>query len=454
VSLFEQSLAPVLARPPTAGPAWLAELRGAGGAAFRAAGLPTVRHEDWRFTNLAPLAALSFGAARAPSPVLAARLAALPAPAGARLVFENGRFRPDLSWPNLRGHRSAHPEPVELSFHGALPEGAVVASLAEALTQAPELVRPHLGRLARPEGLAFTALNAAVLADGAFVHLPAGAVVEAPIELVFAGGGAGEPVAQHPRVLVVAGAGAKATVAEMYLGGDDVYLTAAVTELVVGDGAELAHVKLQDEGDHAFHVSAVFAEQGAGTKLSAHSLALGAQLSRAELRVRLAGEDGVLSASGLYMADRARVTDSYSVIDHAVPRCRTEEAYKGILDGHARGVFHGRIRVLPGAQKTDARQMNSNLLLSDDAVVDTKPQLEIFADDVKCGHGGTVGQLDEDALFYLRSRGVDEAAARTLLIWAFAAEMVERIGPAALRDRARRHVAVRLPAAAALLEAA
>jgi Fe-S cluster assembly protein SufD len=433
---FEQSLAPTLERPPAAGPAWLADLRGAGAAAFRAAGLPTIRHEDWRFTNLAPLAALSFGSARASSPVLAARLAALPAPAGARLVFENGRFRPDLS------------------VAGALPRGAVVASLAEALAQAPELVRPHLGRLARPDGLAFTALNAAVLEDGAFVHLPAGAAVESPIELVFAGGGAGDPVVQHPRVLVVAGAGAKATVAEIYLGAGDVYLTAAVTELVVGEGAELAHVKLQDEGDHAFHVSGVFAEQGAGTRLAAQSIALGAQLSRAELRVRLAGEEGALSASGLYMADGARVTDSYSVIDHAVPRCRTEEAYKGILDGRARGVFHGRIRVLPGAQKTDARQMNSNLLLSDDAVVDTKPQLEIFADDVKCGHGGTVGQLDEDALFYLRSRGVDEAAARTLLIWAFAAEMVERIGPAALRDQARRHVAGRLPAAAALLEAA
>jgi len=446
---FEQSVAPALARPPTSGPAWLADLRGAGAAAFRAAGLPTIRHEDWRFTNVAPLAALGFGPARAPSPVLAARLAALPAPAGARLVFENGRFRADLS------------------FAAALPAGAVVASLAEALAQAPELVRPHLGRLARPDGLAFTALNAAALEDGAFVHLPAGAAVEAPIELVFAGGGAGDPVVQHPRVLVVAGAGAKATVAEVYLGGSarpepvegraeagDLYLTAAVTELVAGEGAELAHVKLQDEGDRAFHVSAVFAEQGAGTKLAAHSIALGAQLSRAELRVRLAGEEGALSASGLYMADGARVTDSYSVIDHAVPRCRTEEAYKGILDGRARGVFHGRIRVLPGAQKTDARQMNSNLLLSDDAVVDTKPQLEIFADDVKCGHGGTVGQLDEDALFYLRSRGVDEAAARTLLIWAFAAEMVERIGPAALREQARRHVAARLPAAAALLEAA
>jgi len=436
VTPFEESLAPALARPPASGPAWLADLRGAGAAAFRAAGLPTIRHEDWRFTNLAPLSALPFRPALGPSPVLAARLAALPAPAGARLVFENGRFRHDLS------------------FAASLPNGAVVASLAEALAQAPELVRPHLGRLARPEGLAFAALNAALLEDGAFIHLPAGAAVEAPIELVFAGGGAGEPVVQHPRVLVVAGAGAKATLAEVYLGGDDVYLTDAVTELVVGDGAALEHVKLQDEGDRAFHVSAVFAEQGAGARLSAHSLALGAQLSRAELRARLAGEEGALSASGLYMADGTRVTDSFSWIDHAVPRCRTEEAYKGILDGRSRGVFHGRIRVSPGAQKTDARQMNSNLLLSEDAVVDTKPQLEIFADDVKCGHGGTVGQLDEDALFYLRARGVREAEARTLLIWAFAAEMVERIGPAGLRAEARRHVAGRLPAAAALLEAA
>jgi Fe-S cluster assembly protein SufD len=437
-SPFEQGAVRLLAGPAGGdrGPGWLAELRAGGAAAFHATGLPTPRHEDWRFTNLAPLAALGFGPARDDAPGPGERLASLPAPVGPRLVFENGHLRGDLS------------------DAGALPAGAVVSSLAEAVARSPELVRPHLGRLADPAGLAFTALNTALFEDGAFVYLPPGAVLEQPIALVFAGGGAGHPVAHHPRVLVVAGEGARATLAEIYLGAADVYLTAAVTELLLGDGAELEHVKLQDEGDRAFHVSTIFAEQGAGARLSAHAQSLGAQLSRSELRARLTGEGGTLSASGLYMADGSRVTDAFTWVEHAVPRCSTMETYKGILDGHARGVFAGRIRVLPGAQKTDARQMNSNLLLSEDAVVDTKPQLEIFADDVKCGHGGTVGQLDEDSLFYLRSRGLGAAEARSLLIWAFAAEMVDRIRPEALRARARAHVAARLPAGVALLEAA
>jgi len=392
VTPAEQSLVDTAAQV-RGGPAWLDEARAGALAAFQRAGLPTPRHEDWRFTSLAPLAGITFSPARGEDAGLAARLAALPAPAGARLVFENGRFRRDLS------------------TGGALPPGAALGSLAEGLAHAPEAIRPHLSRLARPEGLAFTALNAASMGDGAFLLLPAGAVVDAPIELLFAGGAPGHALVHHPRVLVVAGEGARATLAEVYLGGEHVYLTNAVTELVLGDGAVIEHVKLQDEGPHAFHVSSLFAEQGAGSRLAAHSLALGAQLSRAEVRARL-------------------------------------------LDGHARGVFAGRIRVLPGAQKTDARQMNSNLLLSDDAVVDAKPQLEIFADDVKCGHGGTVGQLDEASLFYLRSRGVAEEEARSLLIWAFAAEMVGRIGPAALRAQGRALVAARLPAGAALLEAA
>ncbi|HVO19259.1 MAG TPA: Fe-S cluster assembly protein SufD [Anaeromyxobacter sp.] len=435
-SPFELAAGRLLAEPPPPGPGWLAELRAAGAAAFHEAGLPTARHEDWRFTNLAPLAALELSRARAGEGALAA-LASLPPAAGPRLVFENGRLRPDLS------------------SSAGLPKGAVVAGLGEALSHAPELVRPHLGRLARPEGLAFTALNAALLEDGALVLVPAGTALPAPVELVFlAGGGAAGLWAQHPRVLVVAAPGAKATVAEIYLGGGGGYFTGAVSELSLGEGAELEHVRLQDEGEGAFHVGAVFAEQGAGARLSAHSLSLGARLSRAELRVRLAGEEGRLEASGLFMADGSRVTDAFTWVDHTVPRCSTSEAYKGILDGQARGIFAGRIRVMPGAQKTDARQSSSNLLLSDDAVVDTKPQLEIFADDVKCGHGGTVGQLDEEARFYLRSRGLGDAEARSLLIWAFAAEMVERVGAEGLRALARARVACRLPAAVALLEAA
>jgi Fe-S cluster assembly protein SufD len=418
-------------------PAWLADLRRAGLGALRERGLPKPKDEDWRFTSLAPVQAMAFRPAPAAASGVPAEALARAAPAdGTRLVFVDGRFRP------------------ELSTRADLPAGAIVASLAEALAESPETVRPHLGRLARPDAHGFVAANAAHLEDGGFVFLPAGAALERPIALVFVASGGGAPVAVHPRTLVVLGEGARASVAETFVGPDAVYLTNAVTEIVLGEGAELEHVRLQDEGAGAFHVGVVLADQAAKASLVAHAISVGARLSRSELRARLLGEEARVSANGLYMADGARLVDNFSWVEHASPRCTTTETYKGILDGNARGVFAGRIRVMPGAQKTVAHQMNSNLLLSEDAIVDTKPQLEIFADDVKCGHGGTVGQLDEAALFYLRSRGVPEADARSLLVYAFAREMVERVGAAALRARAKDLVAARLPAGARLLEAA
>jgi len=417
-------------------PPWLDEARRAALARFEALGLPTTRHEDWRFTSLAALAPLELRPAASEPAGAAALLDRAPAPDGVRLVFVNGRYRPDLS--SRRG----------------LPRAAVVTTLGEALRDAPDAVRPHLGRLARPDDLAFVAANAALFEDGAFVHLPANAAVDAPIALVFLSDAAGGAFAAHPRALVLADAGAHATIEEVYLGGAGAYLTNAVTELVLGEGAAVEHVRLQLESAAAFHVSSVHAEQAAGARLAAHAFTLGGRVSRAEVRARLAGEGSEIAANGLYMASGDQIVDNFSWVEHAVPRCTTTETFKGILDGRSRGVFSGRIRVLPGAQKTVARQMNSNLLLSDDAVVDTKPQLEIFADDVKCGHGGTVGQLDEASLFYLRSRGLGEAEAKSLLVWAFASEMVGLVGAASLRARAKNLVAARLPAGARILEAA
>ncbi|WP_242346221.1 Fe-S cluster assembly protein SufD [Anaeromyxobacter terrae] len=435
----ESSLVELFARDPRE-PGWLADARLEALARFRARGLPTSRDEDWRFTSLAPLAPVVLERTRpadaedGAAPV-AALLARAPGGGGPRLVFVDGRLRP------------------ELSAADGLPAGAVVASLAQALRETPALVKPHLGRLARPEEHAFVAANAALMADGGFVHLPAGATLDAPIVLVFLASGA-RPALSSPRTLVVAGEGARASVAEVFLGTDGVYLTNAVTELVLGEGAEVEHVRLQDESRRAFHVGVVVAEQQAKASLAAHALSLGGRLSRSELRTRLVGEQASVAANGLYMADGERLVDNFSWVEHAVPRCSTTETYKGVLDGHSRGVFSGRIRVMPGAQKTVAYQMNSNLLLSDDAIVDTKPQLEIFADDVKCGHGGTVGQLDEAALFYLRSRGLPAAEARGLLIYAFAAEMVDLVRAGSLRAAARDLVQARLPAGARLLEAA
>ncbi len=423
--------------PPRREPPWLAEARRAALGRFEALGLPTTRHEDWRFTSLAGLAPLELGRGdREGATGAAALLAGGALPAGARLVFVNGRLRADLS------------------SHAGLPSGVILLPLAEAMERVPELVRPHLGRLARPDDHAFVAANAALFEDGAFLHVPANVQLAVPIALVHLADVAA-PSAAHPRTLVVAGEGSRATLEEIFVGGlGPAYLTNAVTELVLADGASVEHVRLQAEGPSAFHVSVVHAEQGAESSLAAHAFSLGGKVSRAEIRARLAGEGAKVAANGLYMAAGEQLVDNFSWVEHAVPRCSTTESYKGILDGKARGVFSGRIRVLAGAQKTVAHQMNSNLLLSEDAVVDTKPQLEIFADDVKCGHGGTVGQLDETALFYLRSRGLAEAEAKSLLVWAFASEMVGLVGTPSLRDRAKKLVAARLPAGVRLLEAA
>jgi Fe-S cluster assembly protein SufD len=416
-------------------PAWLAEARRAALGRFQALGLPTARHEDWRFTSLAGLTPVSFGKAPVGDPAYAAALLERgTAPEAPRLVFVNGRLDPALS------------------SRAGLPKAAILATLGEAIRDLPERVRPHLGRLARADDHAFVAANAALFEDGGFVLFPRGAVIDRPITLVFVTDAAA-PVAIHPRVLVVAEEGAQGTVEEVFVGRGPT-LTNAVTELVLADGAHVEHVRIQAEDEAAFHVGGVHAEQGAEASLAAHAFTLGARLSRSEIRARLAGEGGQIAANGLYMADGNRIADHFSWVEHAVPRCTTTETFKGILDGTARGVFSGRVRVLPGAQKTVAYQRSSSLLLSDDAIADTKPQLEIFADDVKCGHGGTVGQLDDKALFYLRSRGVPEADARSLLIWAFASEMVGLVAAPALRARAKNLVAARLPAGARILEAA
>ena len=438
VTPASESLAAAFAAPADE-PGWLVEARRSALGAFRAAGLPTPRLEDWRHTSLAPLSTLTLARARpdAEGPDLKALLTRAGRLEGPRLVFVNGRYRPDLT--RLTG----------------LPAGATLLSLADALRQAPGLVRPHLFRLARPEAGALVAASTALFEDGALLHLPAGAAVAPPIRIIHVGGAPGGPVAAFPRLLVLAEAGSLCTVLEHYLGMDEAaYLVAPVAELVLGEGARVDHYRFQEEGAAAFHLASVHVEQAAGSRFLSHALALGARLSRNEIHARMEGEGGECRLSGLSLAGGQQLADHVSVVEHAAPGCTTEETFKAILDGQARGVFTGRIRVLAGAQRTKAYQSSSNLLLSEDATADTAPQLEIFADDVKCGHGGTVGRLDETSLFYLRSRGLDEAAARSLLIYAFAAELVEAVRPAPLRDRARALVAGRLPGGLRLLEAA
>jgi len=428
-------LAGVDGLPPA--PEFVSGPRRAGRDGFERLGLPTSRQEDWRFTSLAPLSVHAFGHGDPGAPVSAEEIErSAGKPLGPRLVFVNGRFRADLS-----------------SAHGFQP-GLHAGSLQHAIAVSPALVAPRLGRTAGIEGRPFTALNTAFLGEGAFVHLGPG-VKGGLVELVFATVARDRPVASHPRVLVVADPGSQATLVETYVAlGDHPALTNAVTEIQLGERASLDHYQVQDQPGSAFHFATVAAEQGPEARFSTHSSALGAAISRSDVLARMSGEGAEAVVSGLYMADGRRLVDNHSVVEHAVPRGTSRELFKGILDGESRAVFAGRIRVLEGAMKTDAHQSNSNLLLSRDAIVDSMPQLEIYADDVKAGHGGTVGELDRDALFYLRSRGLPLSRARSLLIYAFAREMVDRVAVPALRDRVGRLVAARLPGGEQILEAA
>jgi Fe-S cluster assembly protein SufD len=279
------------------------------------------------------------------------------------------------------------------------------------------------------------ALNTAFFQDGAFIRVPAGIAVATPIHLLFISTGKETGATSHPRNLIIAGPGSQVTVLESYVSlGEAPGLTNAVTELLVGEGAGFEHCKFQDEGPAAFHVAAIQAQLGRGCNLISHSFATGARLSRNNIRTRLAGEGVECVLNGLYLTRGDQLADHHMVVDHAQPRCASHEYYNGILDGRSRGVFHGRILVRPDAQKTDAKQTNKNLLLSDEATVDTKPQLEIYADDVKCTHGATVGQLNEESIFYLRARGIGADTARRMLIHAFAGEIIERIRFAPARE--------------------
>jgi len=300
-------------------------------------------------------------------------------------------------------------------------------------------VRPYLARTDRQKEHAFTALNTACFRDGAFLHLSSETVLERPVHLLFLSAGPADadlPPVAFPRVLIVAERGSQMAIVEEYRGPDETaYFTNGVSEAFLHDGAVVDHCKLQHEGRRATHIAPLYVEQARGSRFSTHLVSVGGELVRNETDVRLAAEGCTATVNGLYFADDGQHVDNHTEIDHAQPNCQSHELYKGILRGRGRGVFNGKIFVRPNAQKTDAKQTNQTLLLSEDAIVDAKPQLEIFADDVKCTHGATVGQLEENALFYLRSRGIGEAQARSLLTYAFANDVIRRIPVAPVRAR-------------------
>ncbi|HEY7064289.1 MAG TPA: Fe-S cluster assembly protein SufD [Chloroflexota bacterium] len=394
-------------------PAWLRARRQTAFERFAATGFPTTRQEDWKYTNVAPIARQPYHlAAAAPDVVTPAALAPFrfSEPGWPELVFVDGHYAPALS--SLAG----------------LPDGVRVASLAEVLAADEGLINEYLGQHATHLASGFTALNLAFLHDGALVSLPNGRIVDAPIHLLFVSTARDPLAATHPRVLVVLGRASAATVVESYVAlGDGPYLTNAVSELVLGEGANLAHYKVLRESLAAYHVGTTEVYQPRDSVFVSFSIALGAQLARNDLNVLLDAEGADSTLNGLYLVDGTRHVDNHTAIDHARPHGTSRELYKGILDGHSRGVFNGKVVVRPDAQKTDARQTNRNILLSEDATIDTKPQLEIFADDVKCAHGAAVGQLDPQAVFYLRSRGLSPEAARRLLTYGFASDITSQI---------------------------
>lgn len=408
-------------------PAFVQALRRAGLERFSALGFPTTRQEEWRLTNVAPIAQGTFHRSQGdPNGIALEQIAPYDFPAAARLVFVDGRFS------------------TRLSSAAGLPSGVVASSLAAALVASPELVEPWLGQLAGFEQQPFVALNTAFLGDGAFIHIPRGAASGLIHVLFLSSSEDGRATISYPRNLFVAGENSQLTVVETYA-GTGAYFNCPVTELVAGANSAVDHYKVQRESREAFHV-ATFQVQGERDSVPrSHSISLGGGLVRNDVNAVLAGEGIDCTLNGLYLVDGRQHVDNHMRVEHAKPHCASHELYKGVLDGKGRAVFNGLIHVHPGAQKTDAKQSNRNLLVSREAVANSNPQLEIYADDVKCTHGSTVGQLDEDAVFYLRSRGIGEEAARSLLTWAFASDIVERIQVEPVRKDLEEFLFARLP---------
>jgi Fe-S cluster assembly protein SufD len=416
------------------GPAWLGPLRRRGLDRFREVGFPAPRDEEWRFTPVAPIARTEFALAPAAEAAVAADDLApflFGHPEWPRLVFVDGRYAPGLSV--------------------LPPDGAVrVRPLSEVLMAEPALLEGHLARHAGVEETPFTALNAAFLREGAVIEVAAGAVVDDPIHALFVTTPAASGVALRPTSSRLRGCSARAQVVESYLSlaPGTTYLTNAVTEVVVEADAWVEHSRIQRESEAAFHVAFTQVEQARDSHYRSFSFAMGGAIARHNLHARLNDSNVESLLYGLYVGHGDQLIDNHTAIFHDHPDCRSWEVYKGLLDDRAHGVFNGKIFVTPEAQKTDAKQTNRALLLSDTASIDTKPQLEIFADDVKCTHGAAVGQLDEQSFFYLQSRGVPRAAARRLLTYAFAAEVLEEIASAPVRDALEAVVRERLAALA------
>lgn len=396
------------------------ETRRAAISRFSALGFPTSRNEEWKYTNVAPLLRHKFKLAQEPVHLSKAALAdfvfaGLPQNL---LVFVNGRFAKELS---------------QVESHA---KGLVLESLANVLQRGDDLTNKYLGRYANFENEAFIALNTAFADDGAFIRVPRKTVLDEPIHLLNISDSSKMSFLAHPRHLILIGEGSQVQIIESYHHlGNQAYFNNIVTEMVVEENAVVDHVRIQNESRQAYHVAAREVQQAKGSVYSSISIDLGGALVRNNFNLRLQAEDCEGNLYGFYMAGGQQLVDNHTLIDHAMPHCNSKEHYKGILDDKAHGVFNGKVMVRPDAQKTNAYQSNQCLLLSNEAVVNAKPQLEIFADDVKCSHGAAIGQLDEDAAFYLRSRGIGAEEANAMLQHAYASEVLDHIKIAPVREQ-------------------
>ncbi len=410
-------------------PSWFKNLRKLAISRFQETGFPTDRDEDWRFTDLGPIVEKIFKSPEGgESDSLQAQVDWLGTSFSTRLVFVNGCFSQKLSTIN---------------------EAIEAKSLALTIDKEPARLEPYLDKT---QGNSFAALNSAFFTDGAFIHLPKGQVIEQPIHIVFISNSNGHPTISHPRILIIAGQDSKATIVQSYVGVQDqvyhalkkapsgragcgLYFTNSVTEIFLGENSSLESYKFENESQEAFHVANIHAQQKRSSNFTSHTISASGAIIRNDLTSVLSEEGAGCTLNGLYLLTGAQHVDNHTTIDHAKPHCASRELYKGVLDGKSRAVFNGKIIVRPDAQKTDAMQTNKNLMLSEGALVNTKPVLEIFANDVKCKHGATIGQISQDMMFYLKSRGLDREEARRLLIYAFTTEMIRKMSVEQIRNK-------------------
>jgi Fe-S cluster assembly protein SufD len=376
---------------------------------------PTIKDEEWKYTNISPLLKYNF---RPVNPKK--EIGFIPTDKIEKYLFDKMEHSLLVF---INGHYSQ-----ELSKIQDLPKDVIVGNISSAIGDHSEIVKKHFGKYADYKNQIFTALSTAFIKDGVFIYIPGGKIIEHPIHILFLTDSKGEKLLIQPRNLFIAGKNSQVTIIEHYSSFDeDIYFTNTVTEVVAGENAIVDHIKLQEESKKAFHIARMEVDQERNSNFTSHLISTGGDISRNDFNSRFNDEGGECMLNGLFLTKDTQLFDVHSLIDHAKPHCNSHEHYKGILDDKSRGVFNGKVMVRKDAQKTNAFQENNNIILSDSALINTKPQLEIFADDVKCSHGATIGQLDSEAMFYLKSRGISKETARTILIRAFASDVIKSI---------------------------